>query len=117
MYAVLPRGGGRRQAARSALAVTAAVSTALTLAACNRGSSDAGSGGSGGGGQSTVGVSLITKDSTNPFFVAMQKGAKADAGKNNVKLTVASGKQEGDDQGQITAIEDAVARGDKGILI
>jgi hypothetical protein len=26
-----------------------------------------------------VGVTLITKDSTNPFFVAMQKGAKADA--------------------------------------
>ena len=47
----------------------------------------------------------------------MQKGAKADATKNNVKLTVASGKQEGDDQGQITAIEDAIARGDKGILI
>ena len=65
----------------------------------------------------TVGVTLITKDSTNPFFVAMQKGAKADAAKNNVKLTVASGKQEGDDQGQITAIEDAIARGDKGILI
>jgi fructose transport system substrate-binding protein len=62
-------------------------------------------------------VSLITKDSTNPFFVAMQKGAKADAAKNNVKLTVASGKQEGDDQGQITAIEDSIARGDKGILI
>ena len=29
----------------------------------------------------------------------MQKGAKADAAKNNVKLTVASGKQEGDDAG------------------
>ena len=28
-----------------------------------------------------VGVTLITKDSTNPFFVAMQKGAKADAAK------------------------------------
>ena len=39
------------------------------------------------------------------------------AAKNNVKLTVASGKQEGDDQGQITAIEDSIARGDKGILI
>jgi DNA-binding LacI/PurR family transcriptional regulator len=60
---------------------------------------------------------LITKDSTNPFFVAMQKGAQADAGKNNVKLTIASGKQEGDDQGQIDAIEQAIARGDKGILI
>jgi len=84
------------------------------LAACNRGGSDSATGSDG---SKTVGVSLITKDSTNPFFVAMQKGAKADAAKNNVKLTVASGKQEGDDQGQITAIEDAIARGDKGVLI
>ena len=36
-----------------------------------------GVGGAGGGGK--IGVSLITKDSTNPFFVAMQKGAKEDA--------------------------------------
>src|SRR5688572_3617183 len=98
---------------RRTLAVTLAASTALALGACNRGGdSDTGS-----GGEAAVGVTLITKDSTNPFFVAMQKGAKADAAKNNVKLTVASGKQEGDDQGQITAIEDAIARGDKGILI
>ncbi|WP_406833030.1 substrate-binding domain-containing protein [Pedococcus sp. KACC 23699] len=100
---------------RRSLAVTVAVSAAFGLSACNRSSSSDTASGSGGG--APVGVTLITKDSTNPFFVAMQKGAKADAGKNNVKLTVASGKQEGDDQGQITAIEDAIARGDKGILI
>ena len=98
---------------RRTLAVTAVTTLALGLSACNRASST----GTGSGGQAAVGVTLITKDSTNPFFVAMQKGAKADATKNNVKLTVASGKQEGDDQGQITAIENAVARGDKGILI
>src|SRR5580765_446118 len=98
---------------RRTLALTAVGTLALGLSACNRGSSTD----SGTGGQTAVGVSLITKDSTNPFFVAMQKGAKADATKNNVKLTVASGKQEGDDQGQITAIENSVARGDKGILI
>src|SRR6476469_5484136 len=104
----------RNPSLRRVLAVTAATSAAVSFAACNRGtsSSDTGS-----GGQAPVGVSIITKDSTNPFFVAMQKGAKADAAKNNVKLTVASGKQEGDDQGQITAIEDSIARGDKGILI
>ena len=96
-----------------ALVCAVAASTALGLAACNR-SSDADTGS---GGEAAVGVALITKDSTNPFFVAMQEGGKADATKNNVKLTVASGKQEGDDQGQITAIEDAIARGDKGILI
>jgi len=102
-------------AVRRAIAIAAACVTVTGLAACNRGGSDSSSSGS--GGDKAVGVSLITKDSTNPFFVAMQKGAKSDAAKNNVKLTVASGKQEGDDQGQITAIEDAIARGDKGILI
>lgn len=101
------------RASRTLICAVAA-STALGLGACNR-SSDADTGGT--GGDAEVGVALITKDSTNPFFVAMQNGAKADAAKNKVKLTVASGKQEGDDQGQITAIEDAIARGDKGILI
>ena len=99
---------------RRSIAIAAACVTVTGLAACNRGGSDSGSGS---GAEKAVGVSLITKDSTNPFFVAMQKGAKADAAKNDVKLTVASGKQEGDDAGQITAIEDAIARGDKGILI
>src|SRR4051794_22696815 len=104
----------RNPSLRRVLAITAAGSVAVSLAACNRASSsDTGSSGA----EKAVGVSLITKDSTNPFFVAMQKGAKEDASKNNVKLTVASGKQEGDDAGQITAIEDAIARGDKGILI
>jgi len=100
---------------RRALASAGIVGLALGAAAC--GSDDSGSGSSGSGGSDKIGVSLITKDSTNPFFVAMQKGAKEDATKQNVALTVASGKQEGDDQGQITAIEDAIARGDKGILI
>jgi fructose transport system substrate-binding protein len=95
---------------RRAIAVGAVASTALSLAACGGGGSGSSSGGN-------VGVTLITKDSSNPFFVSMQKGAKADAAKNKVDLTVASGKQEGDDAGQITAIEDSIARGDKGILI
>jgi fructose transport system substrate-binding protein len=99
---------------RRALASAGIVGLALGAAAC--GSDDSGSGGSAGA-KEKIGVSLITKDSSNPFFVAMQKGAKEDATKQNVALTVASGKQEGDDQGQITAIEDAIARGDKGILI
>jgi fructose transport system substrate-binding protein len=102
-----------RTSLRSGIAVFTAAAAAFSLAACNRESASE----AGGGGEAAVGVALITKDSTNPFFVAMQEGAKADAEKNNVKLTVASGKQEGDDQGQITAIEDAIARGDKGILI
>ena len=64
-----------------------------------------------------VAVSLITKDSTNPFFVAMQKGAKEAADANGVDLTIGSGKEEGDDAGQIELIENAIAQGQAGILI
>jgi fructose transport system substrate-binding protein len=64
-----------------------------------------------------VAVSLITKDSTNPFFVAMQEGAKKAGEENGVDVTIGSGKAEGDDQGQIDLIENAIAQGQKGILI
>lgn len=64
-----------------------------------------------------VGVSLILKTLTNPFFVTMEKDAQAAAKENNVKLTVAAGKADGDEQTQITAIENAISAGDKGILI
>ena len=100
--------------ARRVLASVGIVGLALGAAACGSGD-DSGSGST--DGTEKIGVALITKDSSNPFFVAMQKGAKEDAAKQNVDLTVASGKEDGDDQGQITAIEDAIARGDKGILI
>lgn len=106
-----------RKAGRRVLVAVAAGSLVLGAAAC--GSSDGGSGGgsTGGAGGEKVGVSLITKDSTNPFFVAMQKGAQADASKQNVDLTIASGAKDGDEQGQVQAIENAIAAGDKGILI
>ncbi len=94
----------------------ATVAVAVVLSACGGNGAGGSSGGASGG--EKIGVSLITKDSSNPFFVAMQKGAKEMAAKQgNIDLTVASGKQEGDDQGQITAIESAIAKGDKGILI
>ena len=90
-------------------AVAAAGVVALSLAACGGGSGSAGGG--------DIGVSLITKTSTNPFFVAMQNGAKESAKKDGIKLTLAAGKADGDEATQITAIENAIARGDKGILI
>jgi fructose transport system substrate-binding protein len=75
--------------ARRVLASVGIVGLALAAAAC--GSDDDTSGSSGSGGDEKIGVALITKDSSNPFFVAMQKGAKADAVNENVDLTVASG--------------------------
>ncbi len=64
-----------------------------------------------------VSVSLITKDSTNPFFVAMQEGAQAKADELGVDITIGSGQAEGDDAGQIELIEAAIAQGQDGILI
>lgn len=84
--------------------------SALVLSACSSGSSDKKAGGD-------VKVSLITKDQTNPFFVAMIKGAKDKAASLGVDLTIASGKQEGDDASQIAAIENAISAKHAGILI
>jgi fructose transport system substrate-binding protein len=47
----------------------------------------------------------------------MQEGAKAAGEKNGVAITTAAGKADGDTDTQVKAIEAAVARGDKGILI
>ena len=65
----------------------------------------------------SVGVTLITKTSTNPFFVAMGKGADESAAKLGIKLTKEAGKEDGDTATQIQAIENAISKGDKGILI
>jgi fructose transport system substrate-binding protein len=64
-----------------------------------------------------VGVSLILKNLSNAFFVSMADSAEAEAAAIGVSLTVAAGQADGDTQGQIEAVEAAVARGDKGILI
>ncbi len=92
-----------------------AIAFSMILAAC--GSDDSSDAGDGESGDGDVAVSLITKDSTNPFFVAMQEGAKEKAEELGVDLTVGSGQSEGDDQGQIDLIEAAIAQGQDGILI
>ncbi|MFM8897010.1 MAG: substrate-binding domain-containing protein, partial [Actinomycetales bacterium] len=112
---------------RACAAIAAIGVVSVTLAACSSGStssegsapaaSAAASEQAESAGGATVAVSLITKDSTNPFFVAMQEGAKAAAAEQGVELTVGSGKTEGDDQGQIDLIENAIAQGQAGILI
>ncbi len=62
-------------------------------------------------------VGLITKDATNPFFVKMHAGAKAQASKLGAQLLYAAGKNSSDNAGQIAAIENMVTAGVKGILI
>jgi fructose transport system substrate-binding protein len=110
-----PNRRGSRLAA--ALALTAAAS--LALAACGGGDTGGAGGEASPGGEAAepIAVTLITKTSTNPFFIAMQKGAEEAGKANNVTITTAAGKEDGDEATQIQAIEAAIARGDSGILI
>jgi fructose transport system substrate-binding protein len=91
---------------RRALSLAVVLLAAAQLVACRSAFKD---------GQ--VGVSLILKTLSNPYFVSMRNSAEAQAAKENVKLSVAAGTADGDTQTQINAIDTAIARGDKGILI
>ena len=62
-------------------------------------------------------VGLVTKTETNPFFVKMRQGASDEADKLGVKLMTGAGAQDGDNEGQVTAIQNMVAAGAKGILL
>ncbi|WP_053848252.1 sugar ABC transporter substrate-binding protein [Streptomyces sp. NRRL B-24085] len=98
----------------SLLRVAACASVgALALTACGSGSGSD----SVGAGSGSVKVGLITKTDTNPFFVKMKEGAEKAAKKDGVQLMTAAGKFDGDNAGQVTAIENMVAAGVKGILI
>jgi fructose transport system substrate-binding protein len=67
-----------------------------------------------GGGDITIG--LITKTETNPFFVKMKEGAEKAAQAGGAKLMTAAGKFDTDNQSQVTAIENMITAGVKGIL-
>lgn len=100
------RYGGLCRSLATSSAIT--IGAALALTGCSSGD---------GSDEDTVGVSLIVKTTTNPFFVSMQEGAEAAAEDIGVELTFAAGRQDGDEDTQVQAIENAISRGDKGILI
>ena len=109
----------RTKLARRAIVSIALVSTAaLALSACGGGgAAPAARPAAAVAATQPIAVTLITKTSTNPFFIAMQKGAEEAGKANNVTITTAAGKADGDEATQIQAIEAAIARGDEGILI
>lgn len=100
--------GARR---RTRLAAAGVAALCLAATGCSVGD-DAAAGDEGG-----IGVTLIVKTNSNPFFVAMQEGAQEAADDLGVDLTMAAGSTDGDEASQITAIENAISRGDDGILI
>ncbi|MFZ1773651.1 MAG: substrate-binding domain-containing protein [Rhizobiaceae bacterium] len=67
--------------------------------------------------QAAGGACLITKNNTNPFFVKMKEGAEAAAKAAGLEFQAFAGEKDGDAAPQITAIENCVAAGAKGILI
>ena len=62
-------------------------------------------------------IGLITKTETNPFFVKMKEGATAEAKAKGAKLLSGAGKTDGDNAGQVAAMENMIAAGAKTILI
>lgn len=64
-----------------------------------------------------VTIGLVTKTETNPFFVTMRKAAADAAKKNGAELIALAGKFDGDNEGQVAAMESLIARDVQGILI
>ena len=60
---------------------------------------------------------LITKNNTNPFFVKMKEGAEKAAAEAGLDFQAYAGEVDGDAAPQITAVENCVTAGAKGILI
>jgi fructose transport system substrate-binding protein len=62
-------------------------------------------------------IGLITKTDTNPFFVKMKEGAEQKAKELGVTVQSFAGKYDGDNETQVSAIENLISAGAKGILI
>lgn len=67
--------------------------------------------------QDDIVIGLVTKTDSNPFFVKMKEGAEAKAAELGVTLQSFAGKFDGDNDTQVTAIENLISSGVKGILL
>jgi fructose transport system substrate-binding protein len=104
-----------RTARAAAFAVTALALPAL-IAGCTATKSGSGGGGGGGDGD-TIKIGLITKTDSNPYFISMRDAAEAEAKKMGAELTSAAGTADGDNDSQVTAVQNMIAAGVKAILI
>jgi fructose transport system substrate-binding protein len=62
-------------------------------------------------------IGLITKTNTNPFFVKMKEGAEKKAKELGVTLQAYAGKADGDNDGEVAAIEALINAGAKGFML
>lgn len=101
---------------KTVIAALAAGALALSLAACSTSTSDP-SPSSTEVAAGTVKVGLVTKTDSNPFFVKLREAAQAEADKEGAELIALAGEFDGDNEGQVAAIENLVGQGVSGILI
>ncbi|HEV7976760.1 substrate-binding domain-containing protein [Amycolatopsis sp.] len=100
-----------RRLATLAVAATLAVSTAGCTVERHWG----GSSNTGGSGKAKVG--LVTKTDTNPYFVELRAAAKAAADAQGADFSALAGQFDGDNDGQVRAIENLMQQGANTILI
>lgn len=102
-----------RKRSRGAVALGAIVLSLLSGCTVERhwgGNAD-----SGGGGKAKVG--LVTKTDTNPYFVELRAAASAAAQANGADFSALAGQFDGDNDGQVRAIENLMQQGANTILI
>jgi fructose transport system substrate-binding protein len=101
----------QRCLATLAIAATLAVSTTACTVERHWGGSTT----TGGGGKAKVG--LVTKTDTNPYFVELRASAKAAADAQGADFSALAGQFDGDNDGQVRAIENLIQQGANTILI
>lgn len=94
----------------------AVLAGSMMLTACSGGSGGGDAGGSAGSGE-TIKIGVVTKTDSNPFFVKIRESAKAAAEAEGAEVIALAGSFDGDNEGQVAAIENLVGQGVKGILI
>jgi fructose transport system substrate-binding protein len=67
--------------------------------------------------QDRIIVGLVTKTEVNPYFVKLRQAAAAEAKAKGVTLIARAGKFDGDNEGQVAAMESLISAGAKGILV
>lgn len=99
---------------RSLLCLLAAATLVVT-SGCTVERHWGGSTSAGGGGKAKIG--LVTKTNTNPYFVELRNAASAAAQAQGADLVALAGQFDGDNDGQVRAIENLMQEGATTILI
>src|SRR5260370_26838300 len=102
--------GGPRRAIAGTLVLVLLVLSGCTPERHWGGSSRTGEGGK-------IKIGLVTKTESNPYFVKLRDAARAAADAHGAEVIALAGRFDGDNEGQVTAIENLVRQGGSGILI